>query len=180
MTGDRMTTNWRTVKPSADEHAPFYANYVAQAPTGDLVESLAAQGREFTALLRGIPEARGNHRYAEGKWSIKDIVLHLCDAERVFSYRLMRFARNDKTDLPGFDENPYAAIANADAQTLAQLADQFDAVRRATVGLVAPLGDDAMMRSGTANGKAITARALAWVICGHTAHHARVLRERYL
>ena len=175
-----MTTNWRTQKPASDEHAPFYANYVAQAPAGDLVEHLAMQGREFTALLRGIPEARGGYRYAEGKWSIKDIALHLCDSERVFAYRLMRFARADRTDLPGFDENTYAANGDADRQTLAALADQLDAVRASTVALIAPLDDEAMMRRGTANGKEITPRALAWVIAGHLAHHQRVLKERYL
>ena len=175
-----MSAKWRSEKPAADEHAPFYATYVNAAPAGDVVDALTKQGRDVAQLVRGVPEARGGYRYAEGKWSIKDLVLHLCDAERVFSYRLMRFARNDQTDLPGFDENTYAANGNADGQTLAQLVDHFEAVRRATVSLIAPLDDEAMGRRGTANGRAITPRALAWVMLGHVAHHEKVLRERYL
>jgi hypothetical protein len=177
---DTMTTKWRTERPAADEHAPFYAGYIGEAPGGDVVATLDTQGRDFTGFLRGIPEARGGHRYAPGKWSIKDIVLHCCDAERVFSYRLMRFARADATDLPGFDENTYAAHGAADAQTLAELATHFEAVRRATVALVDPMQDEQMLRRGSANGHAITPRALAWVLPGHVAHHEKVIRERYL
>jgi hypothetical protein len=175
-----MTAKWRTEKPGAGEHAPFYAGYIAEAPAGDLVATLERQGREFAAFIRGIPEAKGSHRYAPAKWTIKDVVLHVCDAERVFSYRLMRFARNDATSVPGFDENTYAANGGADMQSLAHLADQFEALRRSTALLLAPMRDEQVMRGGSASGHHITARALAWILPGHVAHHEKVLRERYL
>jgi hypothetical protein len=175
-----MSSRWRTEKPGADEHAAYYAGYIAEAPEGDLVERLELQGGELGTFVRGIPESRGDYRYAEGKWSIKDVVLHLCDAERVFTYRLLRFARNDATDLPGFDEGTFAANGGAASHTLAQLAEEFEAVRRASLALIAPMDDAQMMRRGTANGNAISARAIAWILAGHAAHHQKVLRERYL
>jgi len=175
-----MTQQWRTKRPASDEFAPFYAGYVAEVPEGDLVAVLEMQRAEVLALLRDIPEPRGTHRYADGKWSIKDVVQHVTDGERIFAYRLLRFARGDATDLPGFDEGRYVPVAQADARTLASLGAEFDAVRRATTALIVPLDDDAMARRGTANGREITARALAWIIAGHAQHHATVLRERYL
>ena len=175
-----MTTKWRTEKPSADEHAPFYAGYIAEAPGADVLGALEQQATEIPAFVRGIPGAKGDHRYAEGKWSVKDVVLHICDAERVFSYRLLRISRNDQTDLPGFDENLFVMNAGAGSHTLAQLADQFAAVRRSTLALLAPMQDDQMTRRGTANGNPISARAIAWILAGHADHHVRVIRERYL
>lgn len=175
-----MSTKWRTEKPAADEHASYYKGYIDEAPAGDLLKTLEAQGGELSAFYRGIPEGKGGHRYAAGKWSIRDVVLHVTDAERIFSYRLLRFARSDATDLPGFDENVFVKYAGADAQTLAHLADEFAAVRRATVALLAPMTDEQMLRRGTANKNPISARALAWIMAGHADHHARVVRERYL
>jgi uncharacterized damage-inducible protein DinB len=175
-----MSQQWRTQRPANDEHAPFYAGYIAEAPDGDLVDNMTAQGTRIAQMFRAIPESRGGHRYAEGKWSIKDVVQHLCDAERIFSYRLLRFARADETNLPGFDEGIYAQQAGADGRTVADLAEEFSAVRRATIALITPLDDVAMSRRGTANNTPASARALAWIMVGHTEHHARILRERYL
>lgn len=175
-----MTQHWRTERPAEGEHAPFYAGYIAEVPAGDLLKVLDDQGTAMTSLVRGIPEARGDFRYAEGKWSIKDVVLHVSDAERVFGYRAMRFARNDLTDLPGFDENLFVKNAGAASRRLGDLADELEAIRRATLALLRPLDDEAMSRRGSANGKSITARAIAWIIAGHGVHHERVLRERYL
>ena len=175
-----MTTKWRTERPGSDEHVAYYAGYIAEATGADVLATLEKQAAEVPAFVRSIPDAKGDHRYAEGKWSVKDVVLHVCDAERVFSYRLLRFARNDPTDLPGFDEGAFVKNAAAAVHTLAQLADEFAAVRRATLALLAPLQDDAMMRRGTANGHPISARAIAWIMAGHADHHMRVVRERYL
>ena len=175
-----MTQHWRTRRPGEDERAPFYAGYIAEVPEGDLVETITAQVTRVAQLVRGIPESRGGYRYAEGKWSIRDVVLHLSDAERIFSYRLLRFARGDATDLPGFDENDYVARGGADTRTLADLAEEFASVRRATIALVTPLDDEAMSRRGTANGNPASARALVWIMAGHAEHHARIIRERYL
>jgi hypothetical protein len=175
-----MSQHWRTQRPGDDERASFYAPYIAEAPDGDLVDAMTAQGTRIALMVRGIAESRGGHRYAAGKWSIKDVVLHACDAERVFGYRLLRFARGDATNLPGFDEGTYVQHGGADARTLADLAEEFAAVRRATLWLITPLDDEAMVRRGLANNHSVSARALAWIMAGHAEHHARILRERYL
>ncbi len=175
-----MSQNWRTTRPGPDEHAPYYAGYIAEAPDGDLVATLSGQLDETLALLKGLSGAQGLHRYAPGKWSLKDVIQHVTDAERVFSYRLLRFARGDATDLPGFDENIYVPAAQADQRSLAQLGAGLESVRRATLSLILPLDDEAMARRGTANGKAISARALAWIIAGHERHHVQVIQDRYL
>jgi hypothetical protein len=175
-----MSTRWRTEKPAADEHAAYYASYIQEAPPGDLLNTLEQQGAELTAFYRGIPEAKGGHRYAEGKWTVRDVILHVSDAERVFSYRALRIARNDATDLPGFDENVFVKHGEAETRTLSQLADEFAAVRRATMALLTPMSDEQMLRRGTANKNGITPRALAWIMAGHAHHHARVVKERYL
>jgi hypothetical protein len=175
-----MTQQWRTERPGADEHAPYYGPYVAEAPEGDLLEALGKQTAALAALMDGLPESKGGHRYAEGKWSIKEVIAHVTDAERVFSYRLLRFARGDRTELPGFDEGKWAPESGAESRTLEDLVDEFVSVRRASVALIRSMPDEAMERRGTASGKEISARALAWIMAGHFAHHARVLRERYL
>ncbi len=175
-----MTQHWRTERPGADEHAPFYAGYIAEAPAGDLIDALESQRADVLATLRRVPESRGGHRYAEGKWSIREVVAHVCDSERVFAYRLLRFARGDGTALPGFDENVFAKSSEAEARTLADLAKEFAAVRGATIALIRPMQDPQMARRGTASGKEISARALAWIVAGHAQHHLEVLRERYL
>jgi uncharacterized damage-inducible protein DinB len=175
-----MSQKWRTERPGADEHAQYYSTYTAEAPGGDLVLGLEKQAADMAALIKGVPAAREGHRYAEGKWSIREVVGHIADTERVFAYRLMRFARGDTTALPSFDENLIAKNSDADARTLADLGEEFGAVRRATVTLVRPMQDAQMFRRGTASGKEVTARALAWIIAGHAQHHMKVLRERYL
>ena len=171
---------WRTERPGEGESAPYYRTYIDDVPAGDIVRTLNGQIAETTALLAGISEAKADHRYAPGKWSIKEVVGHLADAERVFAYRALRFARGDATPLPGFDENAWVPAADFGARTLAELTAEFQAVRRATVALFGSLGDAAATRSGTANGQAVAVRALAWIVAGHERHHARILGERYL
>lgn len=175
-----MSQKWRTTRPGGDEHAPFYAGYVAEAPAGDLVDALAKQPDEWRAALKPVSKEREGYRYAPGKWSIREVVAHINDSERVFSYRLLRFARGDATSLPGFDENVYSKSCEAESRTLADLLDELVAVRTATLALLRPMQDGQMERRGTASGKEITARALAWIIAGHARHHLGVLRERYL
>ena len=175
-----MSQAWRTKKPDADEHAPFYKGYIDEAPASDLVDTMEEQNRSLPAMLLEVPEARGGFRYAEGKWTLREVVQHLNDAERVFSFRLLWFARNSGTDLPGFDENRWVPAGDAEQRTLADLAAEFSAIRKSTIAMIKLMTDDAMRRRGTANGKQISCQALAWVMAGHVAHHARVLRERYL
>lgn len=167
-------------RPSQSEFAPYYGTYVNAMPDGDVVAALAAQGEETFALLSGLSEEAGSFRYAPEKWSIRDLVQHLCDSERVFTYRALRFARGDQTPLPGFDEKPYAEAAHADGRALGEIATEFRDIRRTTLALVRSFDDEMLGRRGVASGNLMSVRALVWVIAGHERHHLRVLRERYL
>jgi uncharacterized damage-inducible protein DinB len=129
--------------------------------------------------LSAVTEAGAGHRYAPGKWSVREVLGHLCDAERIFAYRLLRIARGDKTPLEGFDENVYVPAGAFDNRTLADLREEWTATREATVALVRGLPADAWTRRGSANGTSVTAAALAYIILGHVEHHLGVLRDRY-
>jgi uncharacterized damage-inducible protein DinB len=167
-------------RPASDEYAPYYEKYVSLVPDGNIVETLERQSAETLALLRSIPEEKASSRYEPGKWSIKEVVGHIIDTERVFAYRALRFARADATPLPGYEQDDYARAANFDARTLASLADDFERVRAATVSLLRPLDAEALKRRGTANDNPVSVRALAHIIAGHELHHVGILRERYL
>jgi len=130
--------------------------------------------------LRSIGEHKAAYRYAPGKWSIKQVVGHLSDSERVFSYRALRFARGDTTPLPGYEENLYADIGNSDIQALEALAHEFHAIRQSTMALFRSFDDDTWLRKGTASDVDFTVRALAYQIAGHEIHHVGILQERYL
>jgi hypothetical protein len=173
-----MTTTLRA-RPEASEYAPFYHGYVTMVPEGDVVELLRSTGRELLEALGRIPEARGGHRYAPDKWTIREVVGHLIDAERIFTYRALRVARGDRTPLASFDENEYAKTAGSDARTLANLTRELGAVREATALMFEALPDEAWGRSGIASGKDVSLRALAYITTGHAMHHLRILRERY-
>ena len=170
----------RATRPAADEHAEYYGRYITKVPNGDIVSTLKGQIPQTLSLIRSLPEAKGGHRYAPDKWSIREVVGHMSDCERVFAYRAMRFSRNDPTTLPGFDENLFVANARFDARTLASLADEFEAVRAASVAFFGSLDDEEWGRRGVANNKAMSVRALAWTTAGHELHHLSILRERYL
>ena len=167
-------------RPSLSEYNAYYQPYVSESPGEDVLAALAAQRDSTAALLVGIPEARAGFRYAPGKWSVKEVIGHLADSERVFSYRALRVARADTTPLPSFDENAWMPEAGFDRRTLPDIAAEFRAVRDSTLALFHGLHADAWPRVGTASGHPISARALAWIISGHEAHHLRVLAERYL
>ena len=143
-------------RPEAAEYAPFYGTYIARVPEGDLLQLLEEQRRDSQALLAGIPEARALHRYAPGKWSIKEVVGHLMDSERVFAYRAFCIGRNDKTPLPGFEQDDYVASANFNERTLSSLLEEFTAVRQASVQLFKNFAEKEWQRRGTANGQEIT------------------------
>ena len=175
-----MTTRWNREKPAADEHAPFYTGYVTEAQGLDVLETLQRQATAVPAQLASVPAAKETFRYAEGKWSVREVIGHLNDSERVFAYRALWFARAAEGDLPGFDENLWVPESHAHERPLKELAEEFAAIRAATLAMARTLTDTQALRRGTANGKAITPRALLWVISGHTEHHMGVLRERYL
>lgn len=167
-------------RPPASEYAPYQAGYVASVPDGDIFEILSRQRIAFPEFLRSFGEARGGHRYAARKWSIKEMIGHVNDTERVFAYRALRFARGDETPLPSFEQDDYVRSGNFDARTLASLADEFSHLRAGTLDLFYHLDADALARQGTASGFVVSVRAMAFVMAGHVAHHERILRERYL
>ena len=154
--------------------------YVDLVPEENVIGVLEAQQKELNDLLRPLPPEKGGHRYAEGKWSIRQVVGHLTDGERVFSYRLMTFARGGDEPQPGFDENVFVENAGFDAQPLGDLLDAFDAVRESTILLLRQLPPEAWSRSGVANDKPVDVRTLSKVMAGHARHHTKILRERYL
>lgn len=175
-----MTTSFRSVRPAAGEFLPYYGTYIDRVPDGDIVETLDRQIGDTLSLIRSIPEANGDKRYAADKWSIREVVGHVIDAERIFTYRALRFGRADTTPVPGFDENAYVANAPFSKVSLANLADEFEHVRRAAVHFFGNLDGDAFARRGSANGAEISVRALAFIMAGHESHHMNVLRTRYL
>jgi hypothetical protein len=166
-------------RPAADEFAPYYGKYVERVPEGDLLATLESQLEATVALLDRFGEAGGGTRYAPGKWSVKEVVGHVTDAERIFGYRALAAARGEAASLPGFDENAYVTAANFDGRTLNSLMGELTAVRRATISLFRNLTDAELGRRVVANGVPVSARALAWIIAGHELHHATLLRERY-
>lgn len=174
-----MQTTIAIPRPGADEHVPYYATYIAQVPGEDALPTLTGHIEAWVPSLRRLTEAQALHRYAPGKWSVKEVLGHLCDGERVFCYRALRFARADTTPLSGFDENAWVPAAGSDCRPVAELADELRAVRAATVALFQSFDAEALARRGEANGHAISVRALAWIVAGHAIHHQRILRERY-
>ena len=166
-------------RPEAGEFLPYYATYIALVPDGDIVEALRSTGEKVRVALAAIPEEKGGYAYADGKWTIRTLIGHVIDAERIFTYRALRLARADATPLPGFEENDFAKTAGSDSRTVADLAAEMTALRDCTVRLFASLPEDAWTRTGTVNNGHISVRAIAYITAGHAEHHLRVLREKY-
>lgn len=164
--------------PAADEHNPYYGKYIALVGP-DSLAALESQARSTAAFLAAVPEEKGNYRYAEGKWSVKEVIGHLADGERVFAYRALRIGRADTTELPGFEENDYVPAGKFDRRTLADIAAEFASVRAATLTLARSFDADALLRRGSANNSPVSVRALVAIIAGHELHHVGLLRERY-
>lgn len=175
-----MTPTPQYARPDPSEYAPFYAGYIAKVPDGDLIGVLEANLEEFSRTLGALAEVRGGFAYAPGKWTLKEVIGHVIDAERVFSYRAMWIARGDLAPLPGFDEKPWVPLSGANARSVADLLGEFRAVRAATLALFRHLPADSVTRRGVASGQEVSVRALAWIIAGHAIHHLGILRERYL
>ena len=166
-------------RPEPDEIPAHYVGYIKRVPETDPVMVCASQIEETAALLRGLSEADALYRYARGKWSIKEVVGHLADTERIMSYRALRIARGDVTPLPSFDENAYVPVANFDNRSLADLVGELRTVRAATLALLRTFDAEAWGRRGTASGKPVSVRALGFMIPGHERHHVEVLTTRY-
>lgn len=162
-----------------NDYAPFYETYVGLVPEGDVVEILRGQIDETVALLERVPPERERYRYAEGKWSVREVVGHVIDSERVFAFRAAHIGRGDPTPIPGMDQEVWAAGSNAHERPLSRLVSEFRAVRSATVHLLAGLPEKAWSHRGVASGMEVTVRGLALIIAGHELHHRGLLEERY-
>jgi DinB superfamily len=167
-------------RPAPDEYAPYYGRYVERVPEGDLGQTLEAQLADTRSLVHAIPERRGITRYAPDKWSIKGVLGHVIDTERIMSYRALRVGRGDPTPLPGYEQNDYVPTGGFDERTLENLSDELASVRQATIHLLRHFDAAALVRRGTASGHPVTTRALAYIIAGHERHHVAVLRDKYL
>lgn len=167
-------------RPRPDEHDPYYTGYIDQAPGEDIVGLLRGQLDETAEMFAAVDDAQGNYRYETGKWSVKELLGHLIDGERVFAYRALCIARGESTSLPGMDQDDYVREAGFDSRSVASLAEEYRHVRRSTIALLESLDEETWLRAGVANDAAISVRALAFIIGGHQVHHMKVLRERYL
>jgi hypothetical protein len=165
-------------RPDDTEYAPFYAGYVGLVPETDILSALEEQKAAFRRLA-AVEPGRETFRYAPDKWSVREVAGHLTDGERVFGYRAFAISRGERAGLPAFDENEYVAASGYGEAPLADLVVELVAVRDANLAFLRRLDADGWSRTGTASGKSITVRALAWIMAGHPRHHLAVLRERY-
>jgi uncharacterized damage-inducible protein DinB len=167
-------------RPDLETVPQFYKGYVEHVKNYDMLVAMKESGKAMTNLIASIPEEKGEYRYQPGKWSIKELLCHMMDAERIFAYRALRFARNDKTPLSGFEENDYAPEANAHGRTIQQLAKEMETLRLSTIDLFASFTPSMLLRTGTANNVELSVLNLGYIVAGHESHHRKVLTERYL
>ncbi|MEL6864768.1 MAG: DinB family protein [Bacteroidota bacterium] len=167
-------------RPQSNEFDPYYQGYINQVERDHFIHALQNQKASSEAFWLSIPEDRWEYAYAPDKWTIKEILLHIIDTERVFAYRALRISRNDLTPLPGFDQNDYALYSEANSRSVASLIDEYLAVRESSILLFSSMSEGALLRLGTANNAPCSPRALGFIIAGHENHHLRILRERYL
>lgn len=167
-------------KPAPSEYAEYFDRYIGKVPDGDILELLSAQLDDFLGMLESVGEEKAGFRYAPGKWSIKELVGHVVDTERIFGTRALAVARGDQTPLPSFEQDEYVEGGNFDARTLKSLTEEFASLRRSHLSLFQSFDEEVWNRRGSAGGNEFTVRAIAWTVAGHLIHHAEVLKERYL
>ena len=167
-------------KPRPGDYPAYHHPYILGAHGDELEDALRHAGEEEARTRLLVPDNRWDHRYAPGKWTTKEVFQHIIDTERVFAYRALCIARNEKADLPGMDEDAYQAESRAGRRDIDDIMRELKAVRSATIELFASFDAEALSKAGTANGKHITVPALGWIIAGHSEHHLRIIRERYL
>ncbi|MGD2067376.1 MAG: DinB family protein [Gemmatimonadota bacterium] len=177
--GPERAPEARERRPGPDEHARFYDGYLERVPDGDIVATLESQLGRFRALLESVPADRETFAYADGKWTVREVVGHVVDCERMLAYRVLHVARRDPAPLPDMDQEVWADGSNAASRSLRSLALELEAVRAATVELLEGLDDAAWDRRGVASSWEVSVRALAWIAAGHAEHHLRILVERY-
>lgn len=174
-----MTDAFRT-RPDETEFAPYYAGYVAAVPDGSLLETYKVQHAVFERLFNSIGIDRADHAYAPGKWTVREVLGHINDTERVFGYRALSFARGDAGPLPGMDQDRYVEGGHFASRPLAGLVDEFVHIRASSISLLKGMTKEDLLRRGTASGVEFTVRALVWIMAGHAQHHVNILQERYL
>ena len=167
-------------RPQTNEFAPYYNNYISLITDEPITTVLEGQPGELSRLISGLPEEKGTYAYAEGKWTIKELLSHLIDGERIFAYRVLRISRGDKTPIEGFEQDGYIATSNANNRSFAELLEEFGLLRKANVLLVKNLSDESSRLMGTASDNPVSARALVYIMAGHVRHHQNILNERYL
>jgi uncharacterized damage-inducible protein DinB len=165
--------------PATDEFATFYEGYVQAVGGQDPMALLEAQSSELTRLLSGVQGEEALSPYAPGKWSVRQVLVHLSDSERIFATRALRIARGDQTPLPGFEQDDFAAASDADRRSLDDVVEELHSVRAATLSLFRSFRDEDLLRSGTASGSPVSVRALVWITAGHMESHLTTLRTRY-
>lgn len=164
-----------------EECAPFYMGYVRLLPDkSEIHQSLALAEYDLSSLVEKLPEEVGDLRYAPGKWSIKELLIHLMDTERIFANRALRIARRDTTPLPGFEQDDYIPASDAQRRSLADILEERNAIRLSTLLMFKSFSEDALMRRGLADGNPISVRAIGYILAGHDLHHLRILQDRYL
>jgi hypothetical protein len=166
-------------RPESNEHSPYFLRYISLVADGDILATLASQTTDLRRALGSLPESRAGHRYAEGKWSIREVVGHLTDTERVFGYRALCVGRGDGTPLPSFDENVFTPNSGHDSIPLAELLEEFETVRKGHLLLFRHFPAEAWTRIGVANHLPVSPRAVAYTMAGHVIHHLKGLRDNY-
>ncbi|MCL4548975.1 MAG: DinB family protein [Bacteroidetes bacterium] len=167
-------------RPDQNEYAPYYHQYIKDVPQIDILEYLNQQLDEAVKLFSGVSEEKASFRYATDKWSVKEVLGHIMDSERIFAYRALCISRGEKNSLPGFEQNDYVANANFDKLKLADIVEEFVALRKSNLKMFGNFSDEMWTRKGIANKNEVTVRAIAYVLAGHALHHLNVVRERYL
>ena len=174
-----MTTHYVAGRPDPSEHSPYFGRYISLVSDPDILSVLEAQWKETAAWLRGLNEQDGGFRYAPDKWTVREVLGHMNDTERIFAYRALRIARADKTPLAGFEQDDYVLAGGFEKRTLGDLREEFDAIRKSSLFLFRGFEEVAWTRQGTASDNILSVRALAYMIAGHELHHRRILLEKY-
>jgi Protein of unknown function (DUF664). len=167
-------------KPEKSEYDPYYEKYISLVPDDNIKDILAGQSTELRDLFNGLSDRKGTYAYADGKWTVKEVLSHLIDGERMFAYRAFRISRGDKTPIEGFEQDGYIENSHANQRSFFELLDEFKLLRKANVIFYRNLRDDDWLRIGTANNVEVSVRAIAFVMAGHITHHVNILKERYL
>jgi len=167
-------------RPETTEFAPYYNNYISLVDGDNVLPIMEKQPGELRAMFASVSEDKGTFAYADGKWTVKELLSHLIDGERIFAYRVLRISRGDETPIEGFEQDDYIATSNANNRSFSDLLDEFDLQRRSNMLMLNNISDEGSKRMGTASDNPVSTRALVYCLAGHVRHHVKILNERYL